>query len=167
MEGGTHHGVLLKAFWKNKLFLCKFYSFRFDGRGVRRTPLEGYDVPPLPSKRKLKFLVSEKYIIVLFKKYREYSVCGVYRDFRILQTYQKIMLNPKENWSNFAVFLKGRDAKSQNFLAAYRPGEFFPTLSTIFDRQEFFELDKIHCNDLNKSKSKPCFVLSVGWSELW
>ena len=107
MEGVPHHGVLLKAFWKNKLFLCKFYSFRFDGRGVRRTPL--------PSKRKLKFLVI------------------------LLQTHQKIMLDPKENSSNFAVFLKGRDAKSQIFLAAYRPGEVFPTLSTIFDCREFFE----------------------------
>ena len=85
--------------------------------------------------------VTEKYIIVRFKKYREYSVCGVYRYFRILQKHQKIMLNPKENSSNFAVFLKGRDAKSQNFLAAYRPGEFFSTLSTIFDYREFFELD--------------------------
>ena len=93
--------------------------------GVRRTPL--------PSKRKLKFLV------IFIRRTPPPSKRKLKFLVILLQTHQKIMLDPKENSSNFAVFLKGRDAKSQIFLAAYRPGEIFPTLSTIFDCREFFE----------------------------
>ena len=61
--------------------------------------------------------------------------------------------------SNFVVFLKARNVKSQNFLAAYRPGEFLHPTGRSQDNREsapssFSNAFSRHCRSVSCSAER-------------